>query len=91
MGKIKELRIARMNTEEGEVISWKLKLVAVDEEGGKFREEKAFVIDLDDDTDEKVQEIVREAEAWISQSRKRYMRALEIANKLGIPLKLEEH
>lgn len=90
MGKVVELRIYQSHTVEGEVILGGADLVVVDEEEGKFRVEKTFRIDLDKDSDERIQEIVKEAEAWISSSRKRYERALAIANMLGIPLKMEE-
>ncbi|MEL9929589.1 MAG: hypothetical protein QXF50_01660 [Sulfolobales archaeon] len=90
MGKVVELVIYQVHTEEGEVILGGADLVAVDEEEGKFRVEKMFRIDLDKDSDERVQEIVKEAEAWISNSRKRYERALEIAEKLGITVRVKE-
>ena len=91
MGKVVEIRVYRSATDEEPdetIIVRRADLVAIDDEGEKFKVYRKFPIDLDNDPDEKIQEIIREAEAWISQSRKRYERALEIANRLGIPLKV---
>jgi len=65
-------------------------LVVVDREEGYYEEKTRVEIDLENDTDEKVAEKIKEALKWAPVSRKRLERAKEIANKFNIPLEVVE-
>ena len=91
MGKIVKLRVRKLRGRdldlENEYIDPIAELIAVDE-GEHFKVHQSFPINLDEDPDEKIQQIIKEAESWISNSRKRIARAKMIAEMLGIELEI---
>jgi len=89
MGKIKCVQVERrIDGDEDIAITPYGYIVAVDE-GEHFKVTKRFEIDLDQATDEQVDEVVRQALEWTSKTRHRIERAKQIASKLGVPLEIK--
>ncbi|MEM1750742.1 MAG: hypothetical protein QW088_07490 [Desulfurococcaceae archaeon] len=89
MGKIKCVQVERRIYEDDDIaILPHAYIVAVDE-GEHFKVTQRFEIDLDEVTDEKLNEVVRQALSWTSNSRTRLERAKQIAEKLRVPLEIK--
>jgi len=89
MGKIKCVQIEkRVDKDDDVTISPYGYVVAIDE-GEHFKVTRRFEIDLDQATDEQVDEVVKQALEWTSNSRRRLERAKEIAQKLNVTLEIK--
>ena len=89
MGKIKCVQVERRIDEEDDIVIPPYAYLIVVDEGEHFKVTQRFNIDLDSITDEQLDEIVKQALEWVSNSRRRIEKAKEIALKLGVPLEIK--
>ncbi|MEM1726587.1 MAG: hypothetical protein QXH85_05665 [Candidatus Bathyarchaeia archaeon] len=91
MGVVRKLKVIKDERSDGTIKIYPLAyLVVVDEEQRYFKESMYIEVDLEVDTIDSVIEKIKKAEDWVSVSRRRLERAKEIAEKLDIPLEVEE-
>lgn len=87
VGKLEKLLVEKEVRRDGVTISWRAWLL-VSDESEDFREIKKFGINLDGSIEE-IMKVKKEAEEWVSVSRRRLERAKEVAKLLNVPLEFE--